>query len=144
MARPALYNAQVSVTSAPPSDLTPPEYLMFTGGDERQTFTAQGLERKQHAITIEGVILVSLDGGDEPTARRALSRAFEILYEVESEVRGTLAGSEIHDDEGTKTAIVSMVGRIQFRQGATLTKRVATIRFELTAEAETTKGLPDA
>ena len=129
----------VSVTSAEVA-IGAGEYLMFIEAQEAQRWGSNARLRRESTITLEGIIYTVATGAGEQIIRVARRRAYELLGEVEKELRGSTFGHVVAGIDGLATVESTEVTDIDLDQGVNKGQRWASLRFVVSARATTVMG----
>lgn len=142
-ARPNLES--VFIAGAPQTDiLERTETIQVSGAKAVPDWDASGRLRVIYNIEVFLGILVMRAGAGDELATEVRERAYALKHEIEIEIRASIEGIKLQDEEGVDTVRQCQFGPVELEQSWSDRARWAQLTFSLTAEATTTISYPEA
>lgn len=120
---------------------TAAESLTFLGSTDAPETKAVGNHRVRHSLTLRWEIFVTKAGGDEETAVEVQERCYEILREVDRELRGSTAGATLTGADNVRLAMSAKVGAstLDVAWNPAQSLQAARLQFDIAVEADTVR-----
>ncbi|MGE4338200.1 MAG: hypothetical protein AB7E55_19810 [Pigmentiphaga sp.] len=119
--------AGVEVFTGPMGEDTPREAIVLFGTDASQEWGAIGNRRRDESYTVEAATWVKRPGAGEAAIKEARDRAFELIGEVENQLRT--------DPKANGTILKGAVSGMVLLQGIDMDGRWAQVAFTIACDA---------